>query len=147
VTAPSILVIDDGELDRVQVLLEHLPFDWVRCAEPDSGMAIETPLDLIISSGPRAMKMPALAGAARPLWVCIYDPDFLVLRERLCSLGVHYLVSSDLALPTLERFLRQLMHRGQERRAVRRIPLDCAARLALGRERRLASLYELSSKS
>ena len=68
-TAPSILVIDDGELDRVQVLLEHLPYDWVRCAEPDAGIPIETPLDLIISSGPRAMKMPPLSGAARPLWV------------------------------------------------------------------------------
>jgi PilZ domain-containing protein len=147
VTAPSILVIDDGELDRVQVLLEHLPFDWVRCAEPDGGVPIETPLDLIISSGPRAMKMPTLMGAAHPLWVCIYDPDFLVLRERLSSLGVHYLVSSDLAVPTLERFLRQLLHRGQERRSVRRIPLDCAALLAIGRERRPASLFELSNKS
>jgi hypothetical protein len=147
VTAPSILVIDDGELDRVQALLEHMPFDWVRCAEPDSGVPIETPLDLIISSGPRAMKMPPLAGAARPLWVCIYQPDFLVLRERLCKVGVNYLVSSDLALPTLDRFLRQLLHRGQERRAVRRIPLECAVHLAVGRERRPASLYELSSKS
>jgi hypothetical protein len=147
VTAPSILVIDDGELDLVQMLLEHLPFDWVRCAEPDSDLPIETPLDLIISSGPRAMKMPPLVGASRPLWVCIYEPDFLVLRERLCKLGVHYLVSSDLAVPTLERFLRQLLHRGQERRSVRRIPLDCTAHVALGRERRPSSLYELSSKS
>jgi hypothetical protein len=147
VTVPSVLLIDDGELDRVQTLLERMPIDWLRCAEPDSADSLELPNDLIISSGPRAMKMPPLRGDAQPLWVCIYDQDFLPLRERLRDLGVHYLVSGELAPHAFELFLRQLLNRGEERRMVRRIPLQCDVKLSLGRERCVARLLELSRES
>lgn len=146
-TAASVLVIDDGELDRVQALLERMPIDWLRCAEPDSGVALELPTDLIISSGPRSMRMPALEGSGQPLWVCIYDQDFLPLRERLRDLGVHYLVSGELAPHAFQLFLRQLLNRGQERRSVRRIPLHCDVQLTVGRERCSARLLELSRES
>jgi PilZ domain len=147
VTAPSVLVIDDGELDRVQAVLERMPIDWLRCAEPDSDVVLERPHDLLISSGPRAMKMPALDGSAEPLWVCIYDQDFLPLRERLRDLGVHYLVSGDLAPQGFHLFLRQLLNRGQERRQVRRIPLQCEVQVTAGRERTSARMLELSRES
>jgi len=147
VTAASVLILDDGELDRVQALLERMPIDWLRCAEPDSGVSLELPNDLIISSGPRAMRMPPLAGSGQPLWVCVYDQDFLPLRERLRDLGVHYLVSGELAPHAFELFLRQLLNRGQERRSVRRIPLHCDVQLAVGRERGSARLLELSRQS
>lgn len=146
-TAPSILVIDDGELDRVQALLERLPVDWVRCLEPTIDLPLEKPHDLIISSGPRAMRMPPLSGEGQPLWVCIYDQDFLPLRERLRDLGVHYLVSGDLGPRPFELFLRQLLYRGEERRQVRRIPLHCEVELDVGSERRTALLVELSRVS
>ncbi len=141
------MVIDDGELDRVQALLERMPVDWLRCAEPDCGVALPRPNDLIISSGPRSMRMPALTGEGLPLWVCVYDQDFLPLRERLRDLGVHYLVSGDLRPHAFDLFLRQLLNRGQERRQVRRIPLQCNVQLALGRERCGARLLELSRES
>jgi hypothetical protein len=147
VTAPRVLVIDDGELDRVQAVLERMPIDWLRCAEPDSGLVLERPSDLIISSGPRAMRMPPFAGEGHPLWVCVYDQDFLPLRERLRDLGVHYLVSGELAPHAFELFLRQLLNRGEERRSVRRIPLHCDVQVALGRERSTARLLELSRES
>jgi len=147
VTAPRVLIIDDGELDRVQALFERMPIDWMRCAEPDSGAALDRPTDLIISSGPRAMRMPALAGGCEPIWVCIYDQDFLPLRERLRDLGVHYLVSGELAPHAFELFLRQLLNRGDERRAVRRIPLHCDVQIDVGRGRCKARLFELSRES
>jgi hypothetical protein len=147
VTPASVLIIDDGELDRVQAVVERMPIDWLRCAEPDSGGELELPNDLIISSGPRAMRMPALTGSAQPLWVCVYDQDFLPLRERLRDLGVHYLVSGDIAPHAFELFLRQLLNRGQERRSVRRIPLHCDVQLAAGHQRFSARLLELSRES
>src|SRR6185295_3006725 len=114
---------------------------------PDSGVALERPSDLIISSGPRSMRMPALTGEGDPIWLCIYDQDFLPLRERLRDLGVHYLVSGELAPHAFQLFLRQLLNRGQERRAVRRIPLQCDVQLVLGRERSSARMLELSRES
>jgi PilZ domain len=147
VTAPSVLVIDDGELDRVQAVLERMSIDWLRCAEPDSGVALERPTDLIISSGPRSMRMPKLSGSAEPIWLCIYDQDFLPLRERLRDLGVHYLVSGELAPHGFGLFLRQLLNRGQDRRLVRRIPLHCDIQLVTRRDRRSARMLELSRES
>jgi len=147
VAAPRVLVIDDGELDRVQAVLERLSIDWLRCAEPDSGVVLERPSDLIISSGPRAMRMPSLAGEGSPIWLCVYDQDFLPLRERLRNLGVHYLVSGDLAPHAFGLFLRQLLNRGEERRSVRRIPLQCDVQLTVGRARSSARMLELSRES
>src|SRR4030095_12227843 len=115
--------------------------------------------DLSSRRCPPSWGMPPLIGAAQPLWVCIYDQDFLPLRERLRDLGVHYLVSGDLAPHAFELFVRQLLNRGQERRAVRRIPLHCDIQLAVqvsrsvpkasgvhqaGRERSGARMLELS---
>jgi hypothetical protein len=79
--------------------------------------------------------------------VCVYDQDFLPLRERLRDLGVHYLVSGELAPHAFELFLRQLLNRGQERRSVRRIPLHCDVQVKVGGERCSARLLELSRDS
>jgi len=67
VTAPRVLVVDDGELDRVQAVLERMSLDWMRCAEPDRGVSLELPSDLILSSGPRAMNARARGGRAAAL--------------------------------------------------------------------------------
>ena len=145
--APKVLVLDDGELDRVQAVLERLSIDWLRCAEPDSGVELECPSDLIISSGPRTMRMPVLAGTGEPIWLCVYDLDFLPLRERLRDLGVHYLVSGELAPHAFGLFLRQLLNRGEDRRLVRRIPLHCDVQLDTRRARCAARMLELSRES
>ena len=76
---PSILMLDDGELGRVQWLLQRLNADFVR-HQGDPDATIEWPRDLLITSGPRAMTMRHLAGDAECLWICIYDQDFLPLR-------------------------------------------------------------------
>ena len=147
VAAPKVLVVDDGELDRIQAVLERMSIDWLRCAEPDSGVELERPSDLIISSGPRAMRMPALSGPGEPLWLCVYDQDFLPLRERLRDLGVHYLVSGDLAPYAFGLFMRQLLNRGEDRRLVRRIPLHCDVQLVTRSARRAARMLELARES
>jgi hypothetical protein len=147
VAAPKVLVIDDGELDRVQAVLERMSIDWLRCAEPESGIELENPSDLIISSGPRTMRMPALAGSGDPIWLCVYDQDFLPLRERLRDLGVHYLVSGELAPHAFGLFLRQLLNRGEDRRQLRRIPVHCDVEVVTRRTRGAARMLELSRES
>lgn len=146
-TPPSVLVVDDGELARLPARLERLSLDFVRVEGPAPDAPLEAPRDLLLTSGRRAMAMPPLSGGApdaAPMWVCIYDQDFPPLRERLRSLGVHYLVSGGLPPRTFDLFLGQLLHRGRERRRVRRIPLDCAVEIEQGVDRWSASLLELS---
>jgi len=140
-------MLDDGELDRVQELLQRLGLDWTRCLEECPQRPLERPRDLLITSGPRAMRMPELVGDSEPVWLVIYDQDFLPLRDRLRALGVHYLVSGELKARGFELFLQQLLHGGDERRARRRVPLRAEIEIEVGFERRKAALLELSDES
>ena len=146
--APAILLVDDGELDHAQALVQSLGLDWERCClEATPGAPLMRPRELLLTSGPRAMQLPALSGDAEPIWICLYEPGFLPLRDRLAELGVHYLVSAELEPRALALFLQQLLHRGAERRAQRRIPLHLPLEVEVGFERRKALLVELSLES
>ena len=146
--APSVLVLDDGELERLQQVLEQLGADFVRLSGENIPPEVESPRDLLITSGRRAMSMPRVVPGARiapsPFWVCIYDQDFRPLRERLRSLGVHFLIRGEVDASSVQLFLLQLLHRGAERRRCRRIPLHCEVELEVGNDQRKAQLVEIS---
>lgn len=149
--APSVLILDDGELERLQWVLEQLGADFERCTGPEIPSEVPPPRDLLITSGRRAMKMPRVAappeGVAAPFWICVYDMDFRSLRERLRALGVHFLIHGDVDADAVRLFLLQLLHRGAERRRCRRIPLQCEVELAVDADHREAQLVEISRET
>lgn len=149
--APSVLVLDDGELERLRQVLVHLGADYERFIGDDIPSEVMSPRDLLITSGRRAMAMPrvvcASGAAPKPFWVCIYDQDFRPLRERLRSLGVHFLIRGEVDASSVQLFLLQLLHRGAERRRCRRIPLHCEMELELGSDRRKVRLVEISGET
>jgi hypothetical protein len=149
--APSVLILDDGELERLEWVLEQLGADFERCTGSDIPSEVASPRDLLITSGRRAMKMPRVTappeGIVAPFWICIYDMDFRPLRERLRALGVHFLIHGDVEADSVRLFLLQLLHRGAERRRCRRIPLQCALELEVGAERREGELVEISRET
>ena len=149
--APSVLVLDDGELERLQQVLEQLGADFVRLSGEGIPPEVESPRDLLITSGRRAMSMPRVVSGAgtapNPFWVCIYDQDFRPLRERLRSLGVHFLIRGEVDASSVQLFLLQLLHRGAERRRCRRIPLHCEMELEIGSDQRKVQLVEISGET
>jgi PilZ domain len=150
-TAPSVLILDDGELDRLQLVLERIGADFERLTGDAVPEALDAPRDLLITSGRRAMRMPQLHGPAPgnadPFWICIYDVDFRPLRERLRALGVHFLIHGDVDAESVRLFLLQLLHRGEERRRCRRIPMHCEIELEVGIDRRKVELVEISGET
>jgi hypothetical protein len=149
--APSVLVLDDGELERLRRVLVQLGADYERFTGDDIPSEVMSPRDLLITSGRRAMAMPRVVRASgavpEPFWVCIYDQDFRPLRERLRSLGVHFLIRGEVDASSVQLFLLQLLHRGAERRRCRRIPLHCEMELELGNDRRKVRLVEISGET
>jgi hypothetical protein len=69
------------------------------------------------------------------------------LRERLRSLGVHFLIRGEVDTSSVQLFLLQLLHRGAERRRCRRIPLRCKMELEIGSDRHEVQLVEISSET
>ena len=134
-SAPSVLVLDDGELDHIHRMLKRLGVDYVRLQNRQIRGVIEKPRDVLISSCERSLEMPQLESSEDephdPVWVCVHGQDFLPLRQRLRELGVHYLVHAALDQESLRLFLLQLLYRGPNRREQLRLPLgdriQCAA--------------------
>ena len=126
-TLPSVLLLDDGELEQVHQILRRLGADYVRLQGEEVGSAVPKPRDLLISSCRWALEMPQLESSEDephdPVWVCVHGQDFLPLRQRLRELGVHYLVHAALDQESLRLFLLQLVNRDLQRRKQLRIPL------------------------
>jgi hypothetical protein len=125
---PSILVLDDGELDNVYQMLVELELDAVRLKGPEIKRSVEAPRDLLISAGRRTLgNMPEViqpeGATEKPTWVCVHNQDFLPMRQRLCERGVHYLLLNALDEDSRRRFLLQLLRAGGERRRNQRLPL------------------------
>ena len=99
-TAPSILLLDDGELERSKAVLASLGADFVHLKRPEIENAVALPRDLLVTSLKLAQEVPAFEHPAGetlyPKWVCVADQDFRPLRAQLRDLGVHYLVDARL---------------------------------------------------
>ena len=102
--------------------------DVSRLQGAEIGSRVDTPTDLLITAGKRTLQsmpelVPALSAEDGPVWVCIHNQDFLPMRERLCEMGVHYLLQNALDEDSRQRFMSQLLRKGAERRRIARLPL------------------------
>jgi len=146
---PHILVLDDGELDRIAATLERLGLEPLRVSGDEVRDGLPMPSDLLITSGRRTREMPALqpCGGGAPTWICVHTQDFGPLRERLRERGVHFLVQSSIEDRALEVFIAQLLHTGRERRAETRLPVGCEAAWSWKRAaHEKATLLDLSTR-
>ena len=145
---PSVLLLDDGELTSIHRILKRLGADIERLQGRRIGASVPRPRDLLVTSIHRTLEMPSLEPSAAegegPIWVCVHDQDFLVLRERLRQLGVHYLVHNALDRESLRLFLLQLLHAGPERRIRFRLSLGVEVNVIVDGNPKPARLVELS---
>ncbi len=145
-----VLLLDDGELDRIGRMLDQLGVAYERLEGRSAGAEVPCPSELLISSGRRAFQMPRLVPPIQPsgpVWVCYHGQDFLPLREQLRGFGANYLVSSAVDQETLRLFLLQLLHRKRERRKERRLPMGTRVQCRVGSQLQDARLVDLSQHS
>jgi hypothetical protein len=145
----SVVLLDDGELDRVRLILERLGTDFALCRRPASPGDIPVARELLITSVRRALEVgparPREDAAVPPVWLCVHGQDFGQLRSQLRDLGVHYLVHSSVDQETLRLLVAMLLHDRGERRARARLPLGREVRLRLGTMTLAGKLVELSA--
>jgi len=145
---PSVVLLDDGELDRVRVILERLGAEFELCRRAADSTVVPRARDLLVTTGRRALAMPeppasAQAGAL-PLWLCVNGQDFAELRVKLRALGVHYLVHNAVDQESLRLLIEMLLHGQHERRTAGRLPVGCEVGVRVGRQVHLGKLLDLS---
>lgn len=149
VGSPSVLLVDDGELDTFEEVLVALGADHVRLRGPAADGARLRARDVLVTSFPRALggvkPEPAEPGMAPPIWIVVHWQDFLPLRARLRRQGVHYLVHTAAEAEALRVLLEDLLFDGKEQRADERMPVAAATRFRCGLGELRAKLLEISA--
>jgi hypothetical protein len=146
----SVLLLDDGELDDVQEMLENMriPFGRVRGSSIAPGMP--GPTDLLIATPRRIDAVRDFpdehpAGSA-PVRIVVTGEDSKTLRERLRKVGFDYIVRRPVHPEALRLLILNALYTGEERRTEPRVPMGFEITFKSGFIPRQGTLADLSSR-
>lgn len=148
--APSILILDDGELADVAELLEQLGEPFVHLRGGAIPARVEPPTRLLVATARRATvtseALPGAGGLGRPraIRIAVVDEDSNTLRSRLRRLGFDWLVRRPVHGQALRLLLARALYDGRERRHQDRLPVGTPVCVRAGLRRREAMLLDLS---
>lgn len=145
----AVLVLDDGELDDIQEMLEgvHVPYGRVRggaivpAMPPPKRLLVTTPRRIDAVRG----YDPAIDGSHEPLRIVVVDGDSNTLRAKLREVGFDYLVRRPVHPEALRLLLMHAIYAGDERRSEPRVPVGYEISFKSGLLQRRATLVDLSS--
>ena len=146
--APAVLVLDDGELDDVQQMLQEMAIPFARIRGGAIVRGTEPPRDLLIATPRRIDAVRDAVGEAvdGPVRMMIVNEDSNALRSQLRSSGFDYLVRRPVHAEALRLMLLHCCYKGEERRREPRVPIGVDVSIRLGLVERLATLIDLSSR-
>ena len=144
--SPRVLLLDDGELDDVQRLIEQMGVQFARVrggailqdTPPPKTLLVATPRRM------RAVREDDGSGQCAPVRVVVADQDSPALREQLRKIGFDYLVRRPVHPEALRLLLLHCVYTGEERRGQPRVPVGFEVFFRSGIRRRRAVLTDLS---
>jgi len=143
--SPGVLVLDDGELQDVQGILEEIsvPFARVRGGAIVSGT--KPPADLLITT-PRRMDAvePTSHDEKGPIRIVVAGEDSNALRAQLRRIGFDYLIRRPVHPDALRLLLLRCLYKGDERRQTDRVAVGSEVSFRAGLLTRRATLVDLS---
>jgi hypothetical protein len=145
--SPSVLLLDDGELDDVQKMLEGLGVPFGRIRGGAIARSTPAPKDLLIAT-PRRIDSVKTAvsetGAEPPVRVVIVNEDSNTLREHLRKIGFDFLVRRPVHPEALRLLLLHCLYQGEEKRVEPRVAIGYEISFRAGLLNRKATLADLS---
>lgn len=144
----AVLLLDDGELDDVEEILEDLGVSFWRTrgqairedTAPPTQLLVSTPRRVGSVRAPRAKSDRGRA----PQRVVISSEDSPGLRRQLRSAGVDFLVRRPVHREALRLLVLDCLYRGDERRGEMRVPVGLDVSFRTGLLPRRALLTDLS---
>lgn len=146
----SVLLLDDGELDDVQEMLEHarIPFGRVRGSSIAPGM--KGPTDLLISTPRRIHAVADVKDGhpndSAPVRIVITNEDSNSLRRQLREVGFDYLVRRPVHPEALRLLIFHALYAGEERRTEPRVGIGVEVTFSSGLIPRRGTLADLSTR-
>jgi hypothetical protein len=146
----SVLLLDDGELDDVQEMLENMriPFGRVRGSSIASGTP--GPTDLLIATPRRIDAIREVRDnhpdGSAPVRIVVTSEDSNTLREQLRKIGFDYIVRRPVHPEALRLLILHALYAGEERRTEPRVPMGFEITLKSGLIPRQATLADLSRR-
>jgi hypothetical protein len=146
----AVLLLDDGELDDVQEILDDLRIAYGRVRGGAIARNTPPPTRLLISTPRRvdAVRLPKRGDAAGDALtrIVVVNEDSNTLRAKLREIGFDYLVRRPVHPEALRLLLLHCLYTGDERRREPRIPVGFEISFRTGLLPRRATLADLSSR-
>ena len=122
----AVLMIDDGELDDVQAILEALDVAFARVRGGAIAEDTPAPSKLLVAT-PRRIDAVRLPDRGTPddeslVRIVVVSEDSTTLRARLRKIGFDYLVRRPVHPEALRLLIMRAVYSGLERRTQPRVP-------------------------
>lgn len=144
---PSVLLLDDGELDDVQAVLEEQGVSFARVRGGAIVEGTPPPTDLLVATPRRIDAVTQVSGPADPngpVRLVVVNEDSNQLRNQLRSRGFDFMVRRPVHPEALRLLVMRCLYRGEERRGEPRIPVGFEIAFRSGLLARRAVLADLS---
>ena len=144
--SPPVLLLDDGELDDVQQLIEQMGLEFGRVRGGAILRRTPPPSTLLVTTPRRAhaVRDDGTNGENAPVRVVVVDEDSPSLRKQLRKTGFDYLVRRPVHPEALRLLLLHCVYTGEERRGQPRVPVGFEISFRSWIRRRRALLTDLS---
>jgi hypothetical protein len=145
-TPPAVLILDDGELDDVQALLQECEIPFARIRGGAIVRGGPPPRDLLIATPRHIDAVGEVIGDSinPPVRVMVVNEDSNALREQLRRNGFDYLVRRPVHNEALRLMLLHCVYKGEERRSDPRVAVGFEVTFRTGMLTRRATLVDLS---
>jgi hypothetical protein len=147
-TAPAVLVLDDGELEDIQQMLQEMQIPFARIRGGATVADTEPPKDLLIATPRRIDTVRTAVGSAAdpPIRMMVVNEDSIALRTQLRRSGFDYLVRRPVHAEALRLMLLHCCYKGEERRKEPRVAVGVEISFRSGPSSHAATLVDLSSR-
>ena len=146
---PAVLILDDGELDDVQRILEELEVEFGRVQGGAIAPNTPHPKSLLMATPRRISAVSAIGEASEgedpPVRVVVVDQDSKTLRDQLRQVGFDYLVRRPVHPEALRLLIMHSLYQGDEKRREPRVAVGLEISFQTGEIPRRATLVDLST--
>ena len=144
---PSVLLIDDGELEDVRTLLYECGADFEHFRGDEIPGEVDDPLDLLVTTSNRAVSLSFKepSKARGPVRVAVCCDRARAERQDLKAAGFDYMVRRPVHPAALRLLLLRILYQGSEKRQATRFAFGCPVFFRSGFQRRRATLAEVSA--